>query len=155
MMNKSQVDWYSVRIIGVNKKRRIVMRKNILVHYLMFIFIVFFLSPSVFAENAEDAQFLDVKTGDITYITVNHKQGGIGFVIQDVNYFYYIKANEDWQKIFSSSALLKDIKNASKIKIKHIPYGLHREIVNLLLFYGEDGVSQNLKLNIDSENAPE
>lgn len=80
--------------------------------------------------------WIDKTPEQITYITANHDQGSISFVIDGANYFYYVQSKGASATISATSALLSDIRQAQLVQICSVPYGLHRRIVNLLLFYG-------------------
>ncbi len=112
----------------------------------LFMFVMFLSFSYAFAEELEDVESFEILIEDIDSISVNHEQGGIGFVIQSINFFYYIESEDNCQKIIATSLLLNDIQNASTIQIRHIPYGMHRKITNILLFYGNREIPENLKL---------
>jgi len=125
------------------------MNKKIIWCFLVNLILMGGMFSNVFAEETKDVQFFEVASKEIGCIFVNHEQGGICFDIQGISFFYYIQADENWQRIIASSELLEDVRGASTIQMKHVPYGYHRQVTNLLLFYGDRKIPENLKLDME------
>lgn len=92
-----------------------------------------------------EAEFFEIPIDDIDLVSINHAQGSISLLIDGKYYFYFVKGGGLQERIQSVSALLNDIHKANSVQIKHIEYGLHREIVNLLLFYGDREIPESLE----------
>lgn len=118
--------------------------------------LLFILLPVFIQAQEKDANEFEIPISELKSISVNHAKGSISFHIQDIQYFYYIQTDEDddnCELISASSAILKDIMSASTIQIQSIPYGLHRKVTNLLLFYGDRQIPDSLQLKL-SQPAP-
>lgn len=111
--------------------------------------VIFLIAQPLFAdaEGVEDAKYFEVSTSEIKDLGVNHEQGSISFIVDDVQYFYYVEGDEKWKQILASRELQQAIIQASFVQVKHVAYGLHRKIVNLLLFYGDHKIPNELKTN--------
>ncbi len=92
-----------------------------------------------------EAEFFEIPIDDIDLVSINHAQGSISLLIDGKYYFYFVKGGGVQDRIQSVSALLNDIHKANSVQIKHVEYGLHREIVNLLLFYGDREIPESLE----------
>ena len=118
--------------------------KKIIINLVMISCFVLILTTFAIAGDI-DVQNFEIPTKAIQQISVNHEQGSIAFEINKINYFYYINANTPYEKIVSTSNLLSDIQKSTTVQIKHEPHGYHRKITNLLLFYGNRTIPDNLK----------
>ena len=96
-------------------------------------------------QGEKDVAYFEIPVSLLKDVSVNHEQGSIGFTLNNTEYFYYVQAEEAWERIEATSKLLADIRNASTLQIKSETYGLHRKITNLLLFYGDRVIPDNLK----------
>jgi hypothetical protein len=93
----------------------------------------------------EDLLSIEVPINTLKAVYANHRAGGVGFTLNDEYYFYYIQASDETARTLATSALLADFQRASTVQLLHERHGLHRRVTNLLLFYGERQIPEDLQ----------
>jgi hypothetical protein len=103
--------------------------------------------PDVDRRKGRGIRYVEVPTKSIGLIAVNHEKGSISFTIEGEIHFFYVQAFTEASRIQATSSLLMDIQRSTTVQCASIEYGLHRRIVNLLVFYGERTIPEVLEAN--------
>ena len=104
---------------------------------------------------SEDVRFVEVAVDELQSVSVNHRQGSIGFTLKHENYFYYVSGSTESERTVAASTLLADLQRASTVQIRSERYGLHRLVTNLLLFYGQRSTPSPLSPELGQEPGSE